>query len=82
MAPRGALGQEAKPQALVKHRPSCPGLNAQPLVAFELAGLRPPLETCETSPHPLVLYLWNSSSSLGQWAQVDEVESIGQELEV
>ena len=79
MAPHGALGQEAKPQARVEHRPFCPGLDAQSLVAFEVGGLHPPPEICETSLHPSTPYPWNSSSSLGRWAQAEEVESIGQE---
>ena len=82
MAPHGALRQEAKPWARIEHRPLCPSLDARSLVAFELTGLRLPLETCETSPHPLALYPWNSSSFLGWWALAEEVESIGQEQEV
>ena len=82
MAPRGALGQQAKPQARIEHRPLCPSLDAQSLVAFELAGLHPSLEMCETSPNPLAPYPWKSSSSLGRWAQAEEVKSIGQVQEV
>ena len=37
---------------------------------------------CETSPHPLAPCPWNSSSSLGRWAQAEEAESIGQRQEV
>ena len=82
MAPCGVLGQEAKPRARIGHRPLSSGLDAQSLIAFELAGLHFPLEMCETSPHPLALYPWNSSSFLGWWAQAEEVELIGQEQEV
>ena len=66
----------------IEYRPLCPILDAKSLFAFELAGFRLPFEMCETFPHPLVLYPWNSSPSFGRWAQAKEVESIGQEQEV
>ena len=81
-APRGALGQEAKHWAQIGHRPLSPGLDAQSLTVFELAGRCPPLERSEISPRPLAPYPWNSSSSLGQWAQVEETEWIGEGQEV
>ena len=34
------------------------------------------------SPHPLIPYPWDSSFSLGRWAQVEEAELIGEEQEV
>ena len=37
---------------------------------------------CETSSRPLAPCPWNSSSSLGRWAQAEEAESIGQGQEV
>ena len=82
VAPHEALEQEAKPGAQVGHRPLFCGLDAQSLVAFEPAGLHLSLERSETSPHPLALYHWNSSSSLGQWTQAEEAKSIGEEQEV
>ena len=77
MAPRGALGQVAKHSARIEHRSLSPGLDARSLTVFELAGLRPPLERIGISPHPLVPYPWDSSFSLGRWAQAEEAELIG-----
>ena len=82
MAPRGALGQEAKHPARIRHRSLSPSLDAQSLTVFELAGLRPPLERIEISPHPLVPYPWDSFFSLGRWAQAEEAELIREEQEV
>ena len=82
MAPRGALGWEAKRSARIGHRSFSPCLDARSLTVFELAGLRPPLERIGTSPHPLVPYPWDSSFFLGQWAQVEEAELIEEEHEV
>ena len=80
--PHGALGQEAKHWARIGHRPLSPGLDAQSLTVFELAGLRPPLERIEISPRLLALYPLNSSSSLGRWAQAEEAKWIGEGQEV
>ena len=82
MAPRGALGREAKHSAWIGHRSLSPGLDARFLTVFKLAGLRPPPERIGISPHPLVPYPWDSFFSLGQWAQAEEVELIGEEKEV
>ena len=82
MAPRGALGQEAKHSAQIGHRSPSPGLNARSLTVFELAGLRSPLERIGISPHPLVPYPWDSSFSLSQWAPAEEAELIEEEQEV
>ena len=79
MAPHGALGQEAKHSAQIGHQSLSPGLDARSLTVFELAGLRPPFERIGISPRPLVPYLWDSSFSLGRWAQVEEAELIGKE---
>ena len=81
-APRGALGQEAKHWARIGHQPLFPDLDAQSLTVFELAGLRPPLERSGISPRPLAPYPWNSSSSLGWWAQAEEAEWMGEGQEV
>ena len=82
MAPRGALGQVAKHSARIEHRSLSPGLDARSLTVFKLAGLRPPLERIGISPHPLVPYPWDSSFSLGRWAQADKAKLIGEEQEV
>ena len=82
MALRGALGWEAKHSARIGHRSLSLDLDAQSLTAFELAGLRPLHERIEISPHPLVPYPWDSSFSLGQWAQAEEAELIAEEQEV
>ena len=82
MAPHGALGQEATRSAQTGHRSFSPGFDARSLTVFELAGLCPPLERIEISPHPLVPYPWDSSFSLGRWAQAEEAELIGEEQEV
>ena len=62
--------------------PLSPGLDPQYLTVLELAGLRCPLERNGTSPRPLAPYPWNSSSSLGWWAQVEEAKWIGEGQEV
>ena len=82
MAPRGASRQVAKHSAQMGHRSLSPGLDAQSLTVFELAGLRPPLKRKGISPCPLAPYPWNSSSSLGRWAQAEEAEWIGEGQEV
>ena len=82
MAPRGALGREAKHSTCIGHQSLSSGLNARSLTVFELTGLRPPPEKIGISPHPLVPYLWDSSFSLGRWAQAEEAELIGEEQEV
>ena len=82
MAPRGALGREAKHSARIGHRSLSPGLDARSLTAFGLAGLRPPPERIRISPHPLVPYPWDSSFSLERWAQAEEAELIEEEQEV
>ena len=82
MAPRGALGREAKHSARIRHRSLSPGLDARSLTVFELARLLPPPEGIGISPHPLVPYPWDSSFSLGRWAQAEEVELIEEEQEV
>ena len=82
MAPRGALGQEAKHSARIGHRSLSPGLDARSLTTFGLAGLRPPLERIRIFPHPWVPYPWDSSFSLSQWASTEEAELIGEEQEV
>ena len=82
MAPRGALGREAKHSARMGHRFLSPILDARSLTAFGLAKLRPSPERIETSPHLLVPYPWDSSFSLGRWAQAEEAELIEKEQEV
>ena len=82
MTSHGALGQEAKHSVRIRHRSLSPGLNAQFLTVFELAGLRPPPERIGISPHPLVPYPWDSSFSLGRWAQAEKAVLIEEEQEV
>ena len=82
MAPRGALGWEAKHSAWIGHRSLSFVLDARSLTAFELAGLRPLHERIGIPPHPLVPYPWDSSFSLGQWVQAEETELIEEEQEV
>ena len=77
-----SIGWEAKHSARIGHRSLSPGLDARSLTVFELAGFRPPPERIGISPHPLVPYPWDSSFSLGLWAQADEAELIGEEQEV
>ena len=78
MAPREALGREAKHSARIGHRSLSLGLNARSLTVFKLAGLRPPLERIGISPHPLIPYPWDSSFSLGRWARAEEAVLIGE----
>ena len=82
MAPRGALGQEAKPGARIKHQPLFLGHGAQPLITLKLVGLHLTPERSEISPHPWASYLWQPSSFLGRWARAEKAESIGGEEEV
>ena len=82
MAPRGALGREAKHSAWIGHRSLSPSLDARSLTVFGLAGLRPLLERIGISPYPLVPYSWGSFFSLGRWAQAEEAELIEEEQEV
>jgi len=82
MAPRGALGQGAKPEAQVEHQPPFPGLNAQSSIVLKLVGLRLPPEGSEVSPRPWAPCLWQPSSFLDRWARAEETESIGGEKEV
>ena len=82
MAPHGALGQDAKHSARIRHQSLFPGLDARSLTIFELAGLCPPLERSGISPRPLASYPWNSFFSLGRWAQAEEAELIEEEQEV
>ena len=82
MAPRGALGREAKHSARIRHRSLSPGLDARSLTVFELAGLRPSPERIEIFPYPWFPYLWDSSFSLSQWALAEEAKLIEEEQEV
>ena len=82
MAPRGALGQKAKPEAMIECRPLFPGRGAQSLIALKLVGLHLPPERNEISPHPWAPCVWQPSSFLDRWACVEEAESIWGEEEV
>ena len=82
MAPRGALGREAKHLARIGFRSISLGFGAQSLTVFELAGFRPSLERIEIFPHPWVPYPWDSSFSLSQRAPAEETELIEEEQEV
>ena len=82
MAPRGALGREAKHSARIGLRSLSPYFGAQSLTIFELAGFRPSPERIGISPHPWVPYPWDSSSSLSQRAPTEEAELIKEEQEV
>ena len=78
----GALGQKAKHWAQIGHRPLFPGLDAQSLTVFELAGLHPLFKRSGISSRPLAPYPCHSSSSLVRWAQAEEAEWIGEGQEV
>ena len=94
MAPRGALGREAKHSARIGLRSLSPcfgriGLRslspyfgAQSLIVLELAGLYPPLERIGIFPHPWVPSPWDFAFSLSQRAPTEEVELIEEEQEV
>ena len=82
MAPHGELGQEAKHSVQIGHRSLSLGLDDRSLTVFVLTGLSPPLERIGISPRPLAPYPWNSSFSLGRWAQAEEAELIRKEQEV
>ena len=82
MAPRGALGREAKHSARIELRSFSPGFGARSLTVSELAGLRPSPKRIEIFPHPWAPYPWGFSFSLSQWAPAEEAELIGEEQEV
>ena len=82
MAPRGALGWEAKHSARIGFRSLSPSFGARSLTVFKLAGLRPSPERIGIFPHPWVPYPWDSSFSLSQWAPAEEAELIEEEQEV
>ena len=82
MAPRGALGREAKHLAWIGLRSLSPGFGARSLTVSKLAGLRPSPERIGIFPHPWVPYPWDSSFSLSQRAPVEEAELIEEEQEI
>ena len=94
MAPRGALGREAKHSARIDlrslspcfrrigFRSLSPYFGAQSLTVLELAGLHPPPERIEIFPYPWVPSPWDSSFSLSQRAPAEEAELIEEEQEV
>ena len=82
MAPRGALGREAKHLARIGHRSLSFSFGARSSTVFELAGLRPSPKRIGIFPHPWVPYPWDSSFSLNQWAPVEKAELIEEEQEV
>ena len=82
MAPRGALGREAKHSTRIGLRSLSPCFGAQSLIVFELAGLHPSPERIGIFPHPWVPSPWDSSFSLSQWTPAGEAELIEEEQEV
>ena len=82
MAPREALGREAKPRVQVEHRPLFPDLDAQSLIALKPTGFHLPFERSEISPHQWGPSLWQPSSFLDRWARAKKAWSIEGEEEV
>ena len=81
MAPRGALGQEARPRPRTEWRPPFLGPGAWFLIVLKLVRLHLPPERSKISPHPWAPCLWKPSSFLDRRARVEEVESIEEEEE-
>ena len=79
MAPRGALGQEARPGALTEWRPLFLGPGARFLSVLKLVRLHLPPERSKISPRPWASCLWKPSSFSDRRAQVEEAESTGKE---
>ena len=82
MAPRGALGQEAKPRAQTKWRPLFLGPGARFSIVLKLVTLHLPPESSEISLYPWAPCLWKPSSFSDRRARAEEAESTGKEEEV
>ena len=82
MAPRGALGREAKHSVRIGFRSLSLGFGARSFTVFKLMGLHPSPERIEIFPHLWVPSPWDSSFSLSQWAPAEEAELIEEEQEV
>jgi len=82
MAPRGALGQEARPGARTEWQPLFLGLGARLFIVSKLVRLHLPPERSDISPHPWAPCLWKPSSFSDWRARAEEAESTGNEEEV